>query len=129
MYIFMRDFYYAVIEYVTFNVSPLETIFDPPEKLAADHKIPPAAVVSPTVATAAALAVAVTTIFPIIVAVPIIGKLVVVADFAPADAAVHPISNLLAIIALVTSVTVGEEYVLVEIAVPFVIRDIYQNAV
>jgi len=98
---------YTLMLYVTFNVSPDDTVLDPPVNAAAENKIPPVAAVSPTFVTPDP---PVTTMFPVIVAEPVIEKDVVVADFEPEDAAVQPTLKrvLDVMIPDVISVTVGE---------------------
>lgn len=68
-------------------MSPFETFFDPAEKAEELNKIPPDAAVLPTVL---APELPVTTIFPVMVAVPVMENEVVVADLAPPEAALHP---------------------------------------
>ena len=90
--------------YVTFNVSPFETDFEPPVKLLEENSTPPVAEV---------LAMVVmpdppeTIMLPVTVAVPIIENDVVVADFDPLADALHATSNRLAIMLEVTSVMPG----------------------
>ncbi len=90
---------------MTFSTSPLDTVFAPPAKFAAEKRIPPAADVLPGVVTPDP---PVTSIFPVIVAEPMIENEVVVADFEPDADADQPTARRAAMTELVTSVTVGD---------------------
>jgi hypothetical protein len=91
--------------YVTLSVSPLATVFEPPEKLAALIRTPPVAAVFPTVATPLPPE---TTMLPVIVADPMMLNEVAEADLLPAEAADQVIEMRLAMIEDVVSTTVGE---------------------
>ena len=85
-------------------MSPEVTDLLPPENVAELNRIPPAPAVLPTVDPDA---VAVTSMFPVIVAEPMILNVVVLADLVPADAATQVTVGRVATVALVISVTVG----------------------
>src|ERR1017187_3756588 len=98
------------------------TAFEPPLKAAPLKKMPP---VPAVLAMTDPLEVAVTSIFPVIVAEPIIENAVVVAAFEPAEAADHATVGRVATIEEVISVTIGVAYVLDVVAVPAVTKLIY----
>lgn len=81
-------------------MSPLLTFLLPPLKAELLNRTPPEPAVLPTVAP---LAVAVTNMFPVIVAVPMMAKAVVTAALTPAEDAVHVTVGRVATVALVIS--------------------------